>query len=152
MTDLVRGGLMVLVGSLRPALVVLHNSWYAVFHDASANPKLFQDSFFGFLYKLSRTLLLMVALAWTYTIVLPMSSEGAHKLFPPDRFVKLLGILFNGYVVNMVRKKYLTKFAGIMRTRLYGRHEPTDLIPAHVYDRETGILVWWGQWRIIHHT
>jgi hypothetical protein len=26
--------------------------------------------------------------------------------------------------------------------RIYGKMEPSDLIPAHVYDRETGMLVW----------
>jgi len=54
-------GLMVLVGSLRPALVVLHNAWDALWGRFGKNNRHpFPDSFYGFMYKILRTALLMV--------------------------------------------------------------------------------------------
>jgi hypothetical protein len=50
--------------------------------------------------------------------------------------------IFTGYSLNSFRKRYLARFAGQLRTKIYGKMEPADLIPAHVYDRETGVLVW----------
>ena len=46
--------------------------------------------------KILRTALLMVALAWTYVVIVPISSEGAHLMFPPERCVRLLRIVFYG--------------------------------------------------------
>jgi len=141
----VRGGrpcVRVLVGSLRPALVVLHNAWDGLWRKKAAERKQFPDSFYGFMYKILRTALLMVGLAWTYVVIVPISSEGAHQLFPPERCVRLLRIVFYGYFLNSFRKRYLARFAGQLRQRIYGKMEPADLIPAHVYDRETGVLVW----------
>ena len=43
----------------------------------------------------------------------------------------------HGYFLNSFRKRYLARFAGQLRNRIYGKMEPADLIPAHVYDRET---------------
>jgi hypothetical protein len=51
-------GLMVLVGSLRPALVVLHNAWNLLWRGKRMKP--FTDSFYGWIYKSLRTALLMV--------------------------------------------------------------------------------------------
>ena len=149
-------GLMVLVGSLRPALVVLHNAWCAIAPsrwrgslDAKSNAEIiaaskkpFTDSFYGWIYKILRTALLMVALAWTYIVIVPISSEGVHALFPPEKCVRVLRILFYGYALNSFRQRYLARFAGQLRQKIYGKAEPADLIPAHVYDRETGVLVW----------
>ena len=133
-------GLMVLVGSLRPALVVLHNAWTMLWPGRRVKP--FTDSFYGWIYKILRTALLMVALAWTYIVIVPISSGGAHQLFPPERCVRLLRIVFYGYSLNSFRQRYLARFAGQLRQKIYGKLEPSDLIPAHVYDRETGVLVW----------
>ena len=133
-------GLMVLVGSLRPALVVLHGAWNALLPGRRSSS--FTDSFYGWIYKILRTALLMVALAWTYIVIVPISSEGVHALFPPERCVRMLRILFYGYSLNSFRQRYLARFAGQLRQRIYGKAEPADLIPAHVYDRETGVLVW----------
>ena len=142
-------GLMVLVGSLRPALVVLHNAWCAVSparlrsrRADGAVKRPFTDSFYGWIYKILRTALLMVALAWTYIVIVPISSEGVHALFPPEKCVRVLRILFYGYALNSFRQRYLARFAGRLRQKIYGKAEPADLIPAHVYDRETGVLVW----------
>ena len=141
-------GLMVLVGSLRPALVVLHNAWCAVSPARlrgvadGAVKRPFTDSFYGWIYKILRTALLMVALAWTYIVIVPISSEGVHALFPPEKCVRVLRILFYGYALNSFRQRYLARFAGRLRQKIYGKAEPADLIPAHVYDRETGVLVW----------
>ena len=137
-------GLMVLVGSLRPALVVLHNAWCAVApaRAAGAAKRPFTDSFYGWIYVILRTALLMVALAWTYIVIVPISSEGVHALFPPEKCVRVLRILFYGYALNSFRQRYLARFAGRLRQKIYGKAEPADLIPAHVYDRETGVLVW----------
>lgn len=52
-------GLMVLVGSLRPALVVLHNAWNMLWR-GRVRVKPFTDSFYGWIYKILRTALLMV--------------------------------------------------------------------------------------------
>ena len=133
-------GLMVLVGSLRPALVVLHNAWYGMWGGEVRKP--FTESFYGWAYKILRTALLMVALAWTYIVIVPMSSGGAHLMFPPERCVRLLRIVFYGFAIDSFRKRYLARMAGQLRQRIYGKIEPVDLIPAHVYDRETGVLVW----------
>ena len=137
-------GLMVLVVSLRPALVVLHNAWCAVApaRAAGAAKRPFTDSFYGWIYVILRTALLMVALAWTYIVIVPISSEGVHALFPPEKCVRVLRILFYGYALNSFRQRYLARFAGRLRQKIYGKAEPADLIPAHVYDRETGVLVW----------
>ena len=149
-------GLMMVVASLRPLLVVMHGAWCAVApsrwrgsldakSDAAvslASRKPFTDSFFGWIYKILRTALLMVALAWTYIVIVPISSEGVHALFPPEKCVRVLRILFYGHALNSFRQRYLARFAGQLRVKIYGKSEPADLIPAHVYDRETGVLVW----------
>ena len=133
-------GLMVLVGSLRPALVVLHGAWNALLPGRRSSS--FTDSFYGWIYKILRTALLMVALAWTYIVIVPISSDGVHRaLFPPERCVRRRDPLL-GYSLNSFRQRYLARFAGQLRQRIYGKAEPADLIPAHVYDRETGVLVW----------
>ena len=62
-------GLVVLVGTLRPALVVLHNAWDSMW-GGRVKHKPFTDSFFGWSYKILRTALLAVALAWTYVCLL----------------------------------------------------------------------------------
>ena len=80
-------GLVVLVGTLRPALVVLHNAWDSMW-GGRVKHKLFTDSFFGWSYKILRTALLAVALAWTYVIIVPVASTGVHSLFPPERCVR----------------------------------------------------------------
>ena len=134
-------GLVVLVGTLRPALVVLHNAWDSMW-GGRVKHKPFTDSFFGWSYKILRTALLAVALAWTYVIIVPVASTGVHSLFPPERCVRMLRILYLGYATDSFRKRYLARLAGAMRRRIYGKMEPSDLIPAHVYDRETGVLVW----------
>ena len=134
-------GLVVLVGTLRPALVVLHNAWDSIW-GGRAKHKPFTDSFFGWSYRIMRTALLAVALAWTYVIIVPVASTGVHSLFPPERCVRMLRIVYMGYAMDSFRKRYLARLAGALRRRIYGKMEPSDLIPAHVYDRETGVLVW----------
>ena len=54
-------GLMVLVGSLRPALVVLHNAWHTLW-GSRVRVKPFTESFYGWIYKILRPALLMVRL------------------------------------------------------------------------------------------
>ena len=73
-------GLVVLVGTLRPALVVLHNAWDSIWGGrAKHNP--FTDSFFGWSYRIMRTALLAVALAWTYVIIVPVASKSRALTF-----------------------------------------------------------------------
>ena len=55
-------GLMVLVGSLRPALVVLHNAWNMLWR-GRVQVKPFTESFYGWIYKILRTALLMVRIS-----------------------------------------------------------------------------------------
>jgi len=53
----------------------------------------------------------MVALAWTYVVIVPISSEGAHLMFPPERCVRLLRIVFYGRAgaaVTHIRTKSTT--------------------------------------------
>ncbi len=135
-------GLVVLVGALRPALVVLHAAWTSLWRSDGTPRKPFTDSFYGWIYKILRTALLMVALAWTYIVIVPIASTGAHSLFPPEKCLKMLRIIFYGYSLNSFRQRYLARAAGSLRQKIYGKAEPADLIPAHVYNRETGVLVW----------
>ena len=132
--------LMFAVGSLRPALVVMHDGWERL--RGTATKTAFPDSFFGFTYKLMRTALFNVGLVFVYAVIVPIASPDMHALFPPERCVRMLKILYAGNVVTSVRKKYLATAAGALRRKMYGAVEPADLIPAHVYDRESAALIW----------
>ena len=134
--------LMFAVGALRPALVVMHECFMNARRTAEEKRRAFEDSFFGFLYKLGRGALFNVGLAFVYTIIVPIASPDAHQLLPPDRVVRMLKIFYYGSVVTSVRKTYLATAAGALRRRMYGSREPRDLIPGHVYDRESAALIW----------
>jgi len=129
------------VGALRPALVVVHDAWSRARGD-EAGKATFPDSFFGFVYKLMRTALFNVGLVFVYAVIVPIASPEMHALFPPERCVRMLQILYAGNVVTSVRKRYLATAAGELRRKMYGAVEPSDLIPAHVYDRESAALIW----------
>ena len=132
--------LMFAVGALRPALVVMHEGWERA--RGTSSKTAFPDSFFGFTYKLLRTALFNVGLVFVYAVIVPIASPDMHALFPPERCVRMLKILYAGNVVTSVRKKYLATAAGALRRKMYGAVEPADLIPAHVYDRESAALIW----------
>ena len=134
--------LMFAVGALRPALVVMHEGFMNARRTAEEKRRAFEDSFFGFLYKLGRGALFNVGLAFVYTIIVPIASPDAHQLLPPDRVVRMLKIFYYGSVVTSIRKTYLATAAGALRRRMYGSKEPRDLIPGHVYDRESAALIW----------
>ena len=81
--------LMFAVGALRPALVVMHECFMsAEARGRRRSEEAFEDSFFGFLYKLGRGALFNVGLAFVYTIIVPIASPDAHQLLPPDRVVR----------------------------------------------------------------
>ncbi len=132
--------LMLAVGALRPALVVVHNAWMRA--RRRDEDEEFAESVFGFVYLLARGALFNVGLAFVYAVIVPIASPDAHALLPPERVVRMLKIVYYGSVVTSFRKKFLAKAAGDLRRKMYGSREPTDLIPAHVYDRESAALIW----------
>lgn len=45
-------------------------------------------------------------------------------MFPPERCVRLLRIIFYGYSLNSFRKRYLARFASQLRQKIYGQGLP----------------------------